>query len=64
MRNVLIMVAVLTVGCGASSMAHTATPRTEAYSAGNPCNALPAHVTLAQHGNRPIVADGITYYCF
>lgn len=28
------------------------------------CENLPAHVTRSQLGNRPIVINGVTFYCF
>lgn len=28
------------------------------------CEEEPAHITRAEYGNRPIIVDGVTVYCF
>lgn len=59
--------AVVTMGCGTvSSVYSVSTPTTQSYEdytrqVENPCDELPAHIT---RGQRPIVIDGVTYYCF
>lgn len=68
MRTIVaLLVSLSLVGCGASSIHHTATPVTLASQGDDALERmqevcqLSAHVTRRQ---RPIVVDGVSFYCF
>lgn len=69
MRYILVL---LLVGCGTQSTQNMDTTtilsqssEDDSYSKlAEMCEHLPAHITRSQLGNRPIVVDGVSFYCF
>lgn len=71
MRTLTIMWLSMVTGCtGASVAMDTTTVLAHETIEETPeihldvCDTTSAHITRARLGNRPIVIDGVTYYCF
>lgn len=74
MKLIHIILAVHLMGCGSAAIVGSDTSTSLGYSHSaddevyarlhEACEHLPAHKTTSQMGNRPIVIDGVTFYCF